>query len=226
MVLTSTFEHTELPALQMILGTIATVHECLSTTSIKSLASWIIPLATPTTQDEVEKIISLLSFLVAGERDIYTTAAKVPISFMNYLRYANIVKAYVPSDPSFHQVFASYCLKIMQNKQNGLHFNMCKLGTSYKLNSEVGDLPALIDGHIGDALSYACRFWAFHAAQAHTIGATLLGSIETLLSTSQFLHWLEVMSITRSDPHTSLMQLKAQSHLVCDIGCFGHLSKS
>ncbi|KAF8290646.1 hypothetical protein DL93DRAFT_2028563, partial [Clavulina sp. PMI_390] len=103
-------------------------------------------------------------------------------------------------NPSSHEVLATSCLNIMQNKQNGLHFNMCKLETSYKLNSQVDDLPALIDEHIGGALSYACHFWAFHAAQADTISAALLDSIGTLLSTSQFLHWLEVMSVTKSDP--------------------------
>ncbi|KAF8301328.1 hypothetical protein DL93DRAFT_2187814, partial [Clavulina sp. PMI_390] len=221
MVLAFTFEETESPVLEMILGAIATAHEYFSMTSIKCLASGIIPSAPQAIQDEVEKILSLLSFLIAGERDILSTTAKVPISFMAYLKHADIAKAYVQTDPSFHHVLACFCLKTMQNKQNGLHFNICKLETSSQLNSQVQNLHALIDKHVGDALSYACCFWAFHAAQAHTLCATLHDSIGSLLSTNQFLHWLEVMSVTGSDPHKSLMQLKAQSHLVCDMSCYG-----
>ncbi|KAF8290879.1 hypothetical protein DL93DRAFT_2199012 [Clavulina sp. PMI_390] len=216
MVLASAFEHAESATLQMILGIIATVHGHSSTASIKSLASWTLPLATLTTQGGAEKIISLLSFLVAGERDIDSTA-KIPTSFMNYLKYVNIAKAYVQSDPSSHQVLAIVCLSIMQNKENGLHFNMCKLGTSSKLNSQINNLPALIDEHIGDTLSYASRFWAFHVAQAHTLGAALLDSIKNLLSSRHFLHWLEVMSVIKSDPHQNLLQLKTQSHTVCEM---------
>ena len=78
-----------------------------------------------------------------------------------------------------------------------LHFNMCGLETSYRLNSEVRDLKERIEKYIPVALSYSCRFWAGHLALVPRFDLDLFQSLRALLE-KNFLFWLEVLSVMRS----------------------------
>jgi hypothetical protein len=83
------------------------------------------------------------------------------------------------------------CLKIMRNH---LRFNICELESSYARNSEVSDLESRVEKHIPRHLSYSSRFWADHLAQAAFDGE-LFGHLQYFMR-SQFLFWLEVLSLT------------------------------
>jgi len=78
-----------------------------------------------------------------------------------------------------------------------LHFNMCRLETSYRLNSEVQDLKERIEKYIPVALSYSCRFWADHLALVPEFDLDLFQSLRGLLE-KNFLFWLEVLSVMRN----------------------------
>ncbi|KAF8299629.1 WD40 repeat-like protein [Clavulina sp. PMI_390] len=214
MVLRSTFGPTFSHLLTMILGAISAAHYSCSLSSLSSLVSCTISAATPNTQSDFTHVISLLSFLIVGEKDIHCKTFKIPTSFIDFLKHASTAETYVLDTNASHAILADGCLKIMQDKQYGVCFNICKLETSFKLNSEVDDLPSRINKYIGETLLYGCQFWAFHVAQAHIIDTKLTESIECLLSTSQFFHWLEVMSVAGSNPYHSLLQLQAKTHLL------------
>jgi hypothetical protein len=90
-----------------------------------------------------------------------------------------------------NQVFADACL---QRMNDGLHFNMCELESSYLANEDVPDLPERISTAIPAHLMYACQFWARHVEMAPHSDA-LLRKIKDFMF-NNLLHWLEVLSLT------------------------------
>ena len=91
-------------------------------------------------------------------------------------------------------VHDDFALAALRTMQAGLKFNMCKLETSYLLNSEVADLEQRIKDNIPPALSYSCRFWADHLAQVSEFRSNVFESLETFMK-EKFLFWLEVLSV-------------------------------
>ncbi|KZP22853.1 WD40 repeat-like protein, partial [Athelia psychrophila] len=83
------------------------------------------------------------------------------------------------------------CLRIMNE---GLHFNMGDLKTSYMANAEVPDLSAHVEAVIPQSLSYSCRFWGHHLHQMST-GASIQGLVLRFFEV-KFLYWLEVLSLS------------------------------
>ncbi len=93
-----------------------------------------------------------------------------------------------------HRRMTISCLKIMQQ---GLKFNICRLESSYHLNSDLENKESLIEKCIPSRLAYACRFWADHLRGMAT---TAKRDIEIVNLLSDFLgvrllHWLEVLSL-------------------------------
>ncbi|KZP22859.1 hypothetical protein FIBSPDRAFT_952434 [Athelia psychrophila] len=83
------------------------------------------------------------------------------------------------------------CLRIMNE---GLHFNMGDLKTSYIANANVPDLSAHVEAVVPQSMSYSCQFRGHHLRQ------TIIGepSIQVLLLQFfelKFLCWLEVLSL-------------------------------
>jgi hypothetical protein len=84
------------------------------------------------------------------------------------------------------------CLNTMGNN---LRFNICDLETSYLRNADVPNLEFRVEERISPHLSYSCRFWA-----GHLMETAFDDEIFTLLQKfmhSQFLFWLEVLSLTK-----------------------------
>ena len=93
-----------------------------------------------------------------------------------------------------HHDFAIACFQIM--KHNGLCFNICGIETSHLKNMEVPGISEKIDKAIPPQLAYASQYWMDHlelASNRHVI----LKEVEYLMH-HQFLHWLEVLSLTNS----------------------------
>jgi hypothetical protein len=65
----------------------------------------------------------------------------------------------------------------------GLEFNMCKLPTSFALNSEIEDLPKRVEEYISLGLHYACLATAQHL-QSILQPSTMMNQ---LLNTTVFL---------------------------------------
>jgi NACHT domain len=89
----------------------------------------------------------------------------------------------------------SLTLACLNTMGNNLRFNICDLDTSYLRNTEIPDLESRIEERISPHLSYSCRFWA-----SHLVETAFDEEIFTLLQKfmlSQFLFWLEVLSLTK-----------------------------
>ena len=97
-------------------------------------------------------------------------------------------------DPQIHhRAILFSCLKLMEER---LGKNICGLD-DYVILSEVGDLTAHRKAHIGDALEYACHFWATHLVR--TASSSLdIEEVQRAIDkffTSCFLFWIEVLSL-------------------------------
>ena len=93
----------------------------------------------------------------------------------------------------YHQEILFYCLSLMKKK---LKRNICHLD-DYAILSEVGNIPACQKEYIGDALEYACQFWAKHLVQipSDNCGVEDVHKAIDEFFTTHFLFWIEVLII-------------------------------
>jgi len=85
------------------------------------------------------------------------------------------------------------CLRLMGER---LKRNICNLD-DYAVLSEVEDLPACKKEHIGEALEYACRFWAKHLLRVPG-NSSRAGEVQKAIEkffTSHLLYWIEVLAL-------------------------------
>jgi hypothetical protein len=94
--------------------------------------------------------------------------------------------------PVHHRDTLLSCLRLMKEK---LKRNICQLDDFVNLD-EVDDLPGLRATYIGNALEYACSFWATHLAKSGS-GADneeVYSAVDEFFTTN-FLNWIEVLSL-------------------------------
>jgi len=95
-------------------------------------------------------------------------------------------------DPAqLHTYITRHCLKLMTT---ALKRDICHIADSSKLNSEVIDLPQKSNVYIGEALRYACRYWADHLRFSDASDSYLLSDLRTFAFDSM-LYWIETLSI-------------------------------
>jgi len=85
------------------------------------------------------------------------------------------------------------CLRLMGER---LKRNICNLDDDAVL-SEVGDLPTHKKNHIGEALEYACKFWAKHLLRVPR-NSSHIGEVQEAIEkffTTQLLYWIEVLAL-------------------------------
>jgi len=95
--------------------------------------------------------------------------------------------------PVHHREILLSCLKLMNGR---LKRNICQLD-EYALLSEVGDLPTRRTTYIGDALKYACCFWASHLARS-SHNSSDVEEVHVAINgffTTCFLSWIEALSL-------------------------------
>ena len=100
-------------------------------------------------------------------------------------------------DPSVHhaEILLS-CLKLMRER---LKRNICNLD-DHAVLSEVKDLSTHKKDHIGDALEYACHFWAKHLLGIPST-SPCVEEVKRAIDqffTTHLLHWIEVLALTRN----------------------------
>ena len=96
-------------------------------------------------------------------------------------------------EPSIgHRDILLSCLKLMKGR---LKKNICQLEDYTHLNTVV-DLAVHKTTYIGDALEYACRFWARHLVNAESgVGVQEVHDAIDEFFTTCFLYWVEVLSL-------------------------------
>jgi NACHT domain len=136
------------------------------------------------------------------------------ISFAEYLCDQNRCRdrRFVVNQREQHYTMALACLRTMNAD---LRFNICKLKSSYVRNDDVPNLATQISACIPTRLSYACRYWAAHLCDMmsdETGRDVLLDEVRVFFST-RLLYWLEVMSLIKEIPASSIVLLMAAQWL-------------
>ena len=92
-----------------------------------------------------------------------------------------------------HREILFSCFKVMKK---GLKRNICNLD-DYILLSEVEDLPEHRSAYIGNALGYACRFWANHlmSIPGSSLDVEEVWKMIDEFFTIYLLFWIEVLSL-------------------------------
>ncbi|KAL0948760.1 hypothetical protein HGRIS_008891 [Hohenbuehelia grisea] len=113
------------------------------------------------TFEDAHLILSYLGSILRGT----STGSDEPVlpfhtSLRDFLVDVNrSAEFFIDLEPRFHEELGLACLRLMNT---GLKFNICKLPTSFAMNSEVEDLSLRVDQYISRELRYASFAAAHH----------------------------------------------------------------
>ncbi|CCA76678.1 hypothetical protein PIIN_10667, partial [Serendipita indica DSM 11827] len=128
-------------------------------------------------------------------------------TLVEYLRRCSLASA--PDKPNAlhldvtkaHGQAASWCLKRLMSRTDGLKFNICQLESSFRLNRDIPNLPTRILRLIPKALRYASSHWLFHVAETDDTWRSMVKrELEQIIQAPHVLHWMEVLSFTGGVP--------------------------
>lgn len=114
-------------------------------------------------------------------------------SFFDFLKDEGRSRAYFVDHTQHHRHLALASLRIMKSK---LRFNICNVEESHVRNTDLRDMPTLVQRNIGPCLSYACRFWGDHLREYSTYDEQISSELLEFLQKS-LLFWLEVLSLIK-----------------------------
>ncbi|CCA76115.1 hypothetical protein PIIN_10115 [Serendipita indica DSM 11827] len=96
-----------------------------------------------------------------------------------------------------HGQAASWCLKYLKSRTEGLKFNICEIESSFYLNREIPNLDAKISRSISRRLRYASSHWLFHLAETDDHWrSTLTSELRQIIQIPYVLYWTEILSLT------------------------------
>ncbi|CCA76431.1 hypothetical protein PIIN_10424, partial [Serendipita indica DSM 11827] len=96
-----------------------------------------------------------------------------------------------------HGQAASWCLKRLMSRRDGLKFNICQIESSFSLNREIPDIDARVSRFIPRRLRYAGSHWLFHMAETNDSWRFMLRKeLRYIIQVPNVLHWMEVLSFT------------------------------
>ena len=140
-------------------------------------------------------ICSLHSLLLVPERTedpIRAFHKSFPDFLMDPVRCKD--KRFLVEPAVHHTEILLSCLNLMGER---LKRNICNLD-GYAILSEVRDLPTRQKKYIGEALEYACKFWAKHLLRVPG-NSSYVGEVQKAIEkffTTHLLYWIEVLLLT------------------------------
>jgi len=132
-----------------------------------------------------EFLNKLSSLLVEGRGGTYSIHHQ---SFADFLVKCERSGSFFIDKVEHNSRLALSCIRIMNDENDGLRFNIFNIPTSYKYNDAYPDIQDKISRH----LSYSCRFWAEHL-KCGAPNDELWREVDEFFYDC-FLYWLEVMS--------------------------------
>ena len=138
-------------------------------------------------------ILNFMASLLAGVSEVSTPVRPLHASFYDFLLDEKRSRKFFIQQGDAHHDLAVASLSVMQT---GLHFNICKLETSYISNLEVADMEKRVKENIPPHLLYSCQFWATHL-QGVAFDPDLAQSASGLITGEQMLFWLEVLGVSK-----------------------------
>ncbi|KAG6330466.1 hypothetical protein ID866_8623 [Astraeus odoratus] len=142
---------------------------------------------------DVNVILRSMGALLSGTADQSTPVRPLHPSFYDFLTDPSRSGKFSVQPRNIHLDLAFASVRVMQD---GLHFNICKLDSSYLKNSQVNHLNTRIKDNIPWQLSYACRFWVDHVQEIkHHFG--LAKEIKAFFE-EKLLFWIEALSLLQA----------------------------
>ena len=138
-------------------------------------------------------VLNFMASLLVGASDVYTPVRPLHASFYDFLLDEKRSGEFFIQQCDAHRNLAIASFSVMQA---GLHFNICKLETSYISNMEVTDLEKRVKENISLHLLYSCQFWAAHL-QAAGFDPELAQLVREFVGKEQILFWLEVLGVSK-----------------------------
>ncbi|CAG7848136.1 SubName: Full=Related to WD40-repeat protein (Notchless protein) {ECO:0000313/EMBL:CCA75040.1} [Serendipita indica DSM 11827] len=100
-----------------------------------------------------------------------------------------------------HGQAASWCLKCLKSRTDGLKFNICQFVLPFYLNRQIADLHVRVPNFISRRLRYASSHWLCHIAEADDHWRrTAENELQYILQSSGVLYWMEVLSLIGGVP--------------------------
>ncbi|KAI5889461.1 WD40 repeat-like protein [Schizophyllum commune H4-8] len=152
---------------------------------------------------DIDDALSGLSSLLTGlGGDGGQPVRPLHSSFRDFILDAEASGAFaITIDPQLPFRLADTCFRMMGDPVSGLRFNICRISTSFVLNSAIPDLSHRVKRYISPGVQYACRAAGYHLQESTVSGSLDAADHKLCLTTrvhyflqTQFLFWLEACS--------------------------------
>jgi len=144
----------------------------------------------------IASILHYLGALLSGTEEREGKVFPLHSSFRDFLLdKSRSAQFHIGLEPAHHISFTITCLQVMQQ---GLHFNMASLESSYLLNSDVPDFGEQVKAGVSQTLTYACLYWTEHLKRSEMTEADIHIRGKVWLFTLGYIaFWLEVLALKR-----------------------------
>ncbi|KIM66068.1 hypothetical protein SCLCIDRAFT_399095, partial [Scleroderma citrinum Foug A] len=153
--------------------------------------------------------LNFMASLLVGVSEMSTPVRPLHASFYDFLLEETRSGEFCIQQGDVHRDLAVASLSVMQA---GLHFNICRLETSYISNVEVEDLEKRVQENISPHLLYSCQFWASHL-QGAAFDADLAQLVRGFATGEQMLFWLEALGVSKLIREANLALTSAERWL-------------
>ncbi|KZV76882.1 WD40 repeat-like protein [Peniophora sp. CONT] len=170
-----------------ILGFIVTSREPLNATALFELLR-----LSDEDRETCEIMLRCLGALLTGVSGTNQPIRILHSSFRDYLLANNHDGRFYVKPETLHLDVVFGCLRALND---GLHFNICGLESSYDANTDVPDLQRRIEDNVPLSLSYAAQSWGHHLASQPSIWSDDIERELLVLLHEKFLFWLELLSV-------------------------------
>lgn len=149
-----------------------------------------------------QRIVRFLGSLLSGTHDDTAPILALHASYREFLHDSTRSGAFFVDENEAHELMALGCLRVMETE---LKFNIGRIPTSFLPNHKIPNIKDLVQQHISQQLSYASQNWSVHVLGMANIAVAVKPVLRLLRD--NFLKWLEVMSLTETDPQGVLTAL-------------------
>jgi hypothetical protein len=168
---------------RMIVGSIVTLAEPLSVTSLATLLN----VSLPTIIRRLRPLHSVLQVPTDSETPIRT----LHLSFREFLLSDKLRhEPFGVDGPATHRMLLTQCLALLSGPAD-LRENLCDLKYPGQLRREIDS--TIIDERLSPTFRYACRYWVHHV-QYSMVRIHDDNDVHVFLK-QHFLHWLEALSL-------------------------------
>jgi hypothetical protein len=168
---------------RMIVGSIVTLTEPLSVTSLAALLNM--------NRGTIGLRLRPLHSVLRVPADPETPVRTLHLSFSEFLLSDKLRnRPFGVDGPATHRMLLTKCLELLSGP-GGLRENLCDLSYPGQQRREID--PIVINEHLSPALQYACRYWVHHA-QYSKVQIRDDDEVYVFLR-EHFLHWLEALSL-------------------------------